>query len=153
MRVVVDLYGGGLERIVAIVGEDTGEDGSTAEPLLRRLADDQLVASLLVLHGLHPDDLATRVQKALVRVRPYLGSHGGDVEVVDADDAQRRRAPADERELRRMSVVRHHREARGRGRDPGAGARGHRASRSKESPTPTVKRTPSTGTGGPIPAG
>lgn len=85
LRVVLDLYTGGFERILAIVGEDMGEDGSTPEPLLRRLADDQLVASLLVLHGLHPDDLATRVQKALVRVRPYLGSHGGDIEIVDAD--------------------------------------------------------------------
>ena len=43
------------------------------------------VASLLVLHGLHPEDLRSRVQKALVQVRPYLGSHGGDVEIVDAD--------------------------------------------------------------------
>ncbi len=85
LRVVLDLYTGGFERILAIVGEERDEEGSTAAPLLRRLADDRLVASLLVLHGLHPDDLASRVQKALLRVRPYLGSHGGDVEIVEAD--------------------------------------------------------------------
>ena len=36
---------------------------------------------------MHPDDFATRVSKALTRVRPYLGSHGGDVELIEADDA------------------------------------------------------------------
>ena len=46
-----------------------------------------MIASLLILHGLHPDDFATRVRKALIRVRPYLGSHGGDVELLEADDA------------------------------------------------------------------
>jgi len=81
LRVVLDLYTGGFERILAVLGEG----GPAGEALLRQLADDQLVASLLVLHGLHPDDLPSRVQKALVRVRPYLGSHGGDIEVVEAD--------------------------------------------------------------------
>ena len=46
----------------------------------RACADDPLIASLLVVHGLHPDGLATRVERALERVRPYLGSHGGDVD-------------------------------------------------------------------------
>ena len=50
-----------------------------------RLADDDLVASLLVLHDLHPLDLDDRVRAALDSVRPYLGSHGGDVEVLDID--------------------------------------------------------------------
>ena len=81
LRVVLELYTGGLERILAVVSEQ----GASAERLLQQLTDDQLVASLLVLHGLHPEDLRSRVQKALVQVRPYLGSHGGDVEIVDAD--------------------------------------------------------------------
>jgi Fe-S cluster biogenesis protein NfuA/nitrite reductase/ring-hydroxylating ferredoxin subunit len=81
LRVVLELYTGGLERILAVVSEQ----GASAERLLQQLTEDQLVASLLVLHGLHPEDLRSRVQKALVQVRPYLGSHGGDVEIVDAD--------------------------------------------------------------------
>jgi Fe-S cluster biogenesis protein NfuA/nitrite reductase/ring-hydroxylating ferredoxin subunit len=81
LRVVLDLYTDGLERILAVVSEQ----GATAGRLLQQLTDDQLVASLLVLHGLHPEDLHSRVQRALVQVRPYLGSHGGDVEIVDAD--------------------------------------------------------------------
>jgi len=82
MRVVVDLYGGGLARIVTMVDAA----GPAGDGIAEQMADDELVSSLLLVHGLHPDDLATRVRKALTRVRPYLGSHGGDVEVVGVDE-------------------------------------------------------------------
>ena len=39
------------------------------------------MASLLLVHGLHPHDMHRRVSDALDRVRPYLGSHGGDVDL------------------------------------------------------------------------
>lgn len=83
IRLILELYGSGLGRIVEI----TAEDGPSGQALLDRFTQDELIASLLILHGLHPDDFATRVRKALTRVRPYLGSHGGDVELVEADDA------------------------------------------------------------------
>jgi Fe-S cluster biogenesis protein NfuA/nitrite reductase/ring-hydroxylating ferredoxin subunit len=73
VREVVELYGAGLSRIMAAVG-DRADSGT-----LDRLVDDDLVASLLLVHGLHPHDLRRRVSDALDRVRPYLGSHGGDV--------------------------------------------------------------------------
>jgi Fe-S cluster biogenesis protein NfuA len=38
------------------------------------------------VHGLHPYDATTRVAAALDSVRPYLGSHGGDVELLGIDD-------------------------------------------------------------------
>ncbi len=82
MRLTVDLYGGGLGRIVSIVDAA----GPAGDEIAAHMADDELVASLLLIHGLHPDDLPTRVKKALTRVRPYLGSHGGDVEVVAVDE-------------------------------------------------------------------
>src|SRR5580693_3623612 len=76
---VVDLYGAGLSRIVAAVGDQ-------ADPgMLNRLVADDLVASLLLVHGLHPHDVRRRVSDALDRVRPYLGSHGGDVHLLDID--------------------------------------------------------------------
>lgn len=74
---LVQLYGEGLARIVAAF------DGS---PELRRVAEDDLVAHLLLLHDLHPDDVDTRVQRALDRVRPYLGSHAGGVEYLGVSD-------------------------------------------------------------------
>jgi len=82
VRLVVDLYGAGLERLLEIVHEA----GRLDDALLDRLAADDLVASLLVVHGLHPDAVATRVARALDGVRPYLGSHGGDVELVGLSD-------------------------------------------------------------------
>src|ERR1700691_4016816 len=75
---VVDLYGAGLSRIMEAVG-DRADPG-----LLNRLVADDLVASLLLVNGLHPHDVRRRVSDALDRVRPYLGSHGGDVHLLDS---------------------------------------------------------------------
>ena len=76
VSLVTDLYGGGLARVLDLVGD---EDAA-------RLVDDDLIASLLVLHGLHPSDLAQRVAAAIDSVRPYMASHGGDVEVLGIDE-------------------------------------------------------------------
>ena len=72
VQALLDLYGAGLDRIVAQAGPAT----ATA------LAGDELVEHLLLLHGLHPVRVEDRVRAALDRVRPYLGSHGGDVELI-----------------------------------------------------------------------
>jgi Fe-S cluster biogenesis protein NfuA/nitrite reductase/ring-hydroxylating ferredoxin subunit len=72
---LVELYGEGLARVVAHL------DGSAAA-----LADDELVSHLLLLHGLHPVPLEARVRGALDEVAPYLGSHGGGVELLGVDD-------------------------------------------------------------------
>ena len=85
VRLVVDLYGAGLERLLEIVHDS----GRLDDELLDRLAADDLVAGLLAVHGLHPDDVVTRVARALESVRPYLGSHDGDVELVGLTDEGR----------------------------------------------------------------
>jgi Fe-S cluster biogenesis protein NfuA/nitrite reductase/ring-hydroxylating ferredoxin subunit len=82
VRLVVDLYGAGLERLLEIVHES----GRLYDDLLDLLVADDLVASLLAVHGLHPDGVETRVARALDDVRPYLGSHGGDVRLLDVTD-------------------------------------------------------------------
>ncbi|CAN5256890.1 hypothetical protein BH18ACT9_BH18ACT9_01960 [soil metagenome] len=82
VRLVADLYGAGMERILDIVYEAGGLD----EEVLASLAADDLVASLLLVHGLHPYDVGQRVELALEGVRPYLGSHGGDVELLGVRD-------------------------------------------------------------------
>jgi len=79
VRSVVQFYGEGLKRIDDIAAAD----GAAGERLRSQLAADDLVSSLLILHGLHPKDFETRVREALERVRPYLGSHGGDLEITD----------------------------------------------------------------------
>jgi Fe-S cluster biogenesis protein NfuA len=45
------------------------------------------VASLLLVHDLHPLPLDVRLERALESVRPYLRSHGGDVTVLTVRDA------------------------------------------------------------------
>lgn len=79
VRALVDLYGEGLARISELVAQLGGED------MLHALAADELVSHLLLLHGLHPVDVETRVAKALESVRPYLRSHGGNVELLGID--------------------------------------------------------------------
>jgi Fe-S cluster biogenesis protein NfuA/nitrite reductase/ring-hydroxylating ferredoxin subunit len=79
---LVELYGAGLERILEVVNEDA----DTAGPLLKRFTDDKFIESLLVLHGIHPVDVDTRIEAALDQARPYLGSHAGGVEYLGVDD-------------------------------------------------------------------
>ncbi|WP_236714230.1 NifU family protein, partial [Mycobacterium pseudoshottsii] len=82
VREVVGLYGAGLERIMRLLSQP-GLDPDAHIDLAERLATDDLVASLLLVHGLHPHDVHRRVSDALDEVRPYLGSHGGDVDLID----------------------------------------------------------------------
>jgi Fe-S cluster biogenesis protein NfuA len=79
---VMDLYGEGLERILRALDEA----GPPAAELRGRIVDDGVVGSLLLIHGLYPVDLETRVQEALDGVRPYMHSHGGDVELLGLED-------------------------------------------------------------------
>jgi Fe-S cluster biogenesis protein NfuA/nitrite reductase/ring-hydroxylating ferredoxin subunit len=72
---LVEFYGAGLARIVELLDEQA------VTPLLA----DKMVAGLLVLHDLHPQTTEERVLGALERVRPYLGSHAGDVEYLGLD--------------------------------------------------------------------
>lgn len=75
---LMDLHGAGLDRIMDIVSQ-AGETGST---IIDRFTRDDLVSNLLLLYGLHPLDLKARVLQALDKVRPYLNSHGGNVELL-----------------------------------------------------------------------
>jgi Fe-S cluster biogenesis protein NfuA/nitrite reductase/ring-hydroxylating ferredoxin subunit len=79
---LTDLYGAALQRMVAIAAR--------SDPaLVDQFVTDELVASLMLVHGLHPHGVQRRIEDALEGVRPYLGSHGGDVTLLDVvDDPQ-----------------------------------------------------------------
>lgn len=79
--VLLDLYGEGLARMMETVAE-----GEEREKTFEAFAGDELVSHLLILHGLHPLDVETRVVNALEEVRPYLKSHGGNVELLGIDE-------------------------------------------------------------------
>ena len=75
VQALVQLYGAGLTRIAEKVSE--------RDPaLFQDLANDELIGHLFILHDLHPLSVEDRVLQALEDVRPYLQSHGGNVELV-----------------------------------------------------------------------
>src|SRR5262249_29141339 len=76
---LLEYHGAGLARIVELTEQRS--PGTMAV-----LTGDELAASLLLLHDLHPVDLASRVEQALAEVRPFLQSHGGEVELLSTDD-------------------------------------------------------------------
>jgi Fe-S cluster biogenesis protein NfuA/nitrite reductase/ring-hydroxylating ferredoxin subunit len=82
VRLVAELYASGLERTLSIMHGL----GRLDDEALAALAADDLVSSLLLVHDLHPYDVVTRVEQALDNVRPYLGSHGGDVELLSVSE-------------------------------------------------------------------
>ncbi|MFC8240422.1 hypothetical protein [Streptomyces chartreusis] len=64
VRCLMDFYGNGLARVLHLLSAAPGEP-------LPRLLGDELVASLLVLHDLHPEDRDTRIGRALDSVRQH----------------------------------------------------------------------------------
>jgi Fe-S cluster biogenesis protein NfuA/nitrite reductase/ring-hydroxylating ferredoxin subunit len=80
VQVLLELYGEGLARMM-----DTIAEGEEREKTFDAFAGDELISHLLLLHGLHPLDVETRVVRALEEVRPYLQSHGGNVELLGVE--------------------------------------------------------------------
>lgn len=82
MQALMDLNSAGLERMMEITF-DSGDQGGE---IIDSFARDDMVSNLLLLYGLHPLDMESRVLQALDKVRPYLRSHGGDVELLSITD-------------------------------------------------------------------
>ena len=76
---LMDLHGAAIERTMEVIAE-AGEPGIE---LIDRLGRDPMVSSLLVLYGLHPEDLDSRVQKAIEKVKPQLRKQGAEVEILE----------------------------------------------------------------------
>ncbi|MBV8586395.1 MAG: NifU family protein [Verrucomicrobia bacterium] len=86
MQAVLAFYGEGLSRILKVV-QTAGPEG---EKVYRDLIGDDVIRGLLLIHDLHPLDLEARLRDALNKVRPYLRSHGGNVELVSLDNGRAR---------------------------------------------------------------
>jgi Fe-S cluster biogenesis protein NfuA len=78
LQALLQFYGEGLARLIEIVAQ---RDATLPHVLAR----DELIAHLLLLHGLHPLPVERRVAMALEDVRPYLQAHGGTVELVSLE--------------------------------------------------------------------
>jgi Fe-S cluster biogenesis protein NfuA len=76
------LHGAALEKILDI----THDAGETGDSLIRKFGGDQLVSSLLLLYGLHPCDIQTRVTTGLEKSRGFLDSHSAKAELVSISE-------------------------------------------------------------------
>jgi Fe-S cluster biogenesis protein NfuA/nitrite reductase/ring-hydroxylating ferredoxin subunit len=82
MQTVLAFYGEGLARLLDVV-RSAAPDG---EKICDALGRDSVVRGFLLIHDLHPLSLETRLREALDKVRPYLKSHGGNVELIRLED-------------------------------------------------------------------
>jgi Fe-S cluster biogenesis protein NfuA len=77
---VMAFHAAGLDRMMEIVSEASG-----GWDLIEKLGQDEIAGNMLLLHGMHPVEFDIRVRQSLEKVRPYLRSHGGDVELLSTD--------------------------------------------------------------------
>jgi len=82
LQLLMDLHGAGLERMLEIVFQ-SGEAGSQ---IIDNLGRDPLVSSLLILYGIHPEELQTRVERKLEQIRSKLHKMGAEVQLLSAED-------------------------------------------------------------------
>ena len=82
MQLLMELHGAALERMLEV----TFASGEPGKSLIDQFGCDSLVSSLLVLYGLHPDDLETRVARAVERLKPSLRKQEAELEMVSMRD-------------------------------------------------------------------
>lgn len=70
VALLTEVYGEALARVM-----DRAD-----ERLAERLAEDELLGHLLVLHEIHPEPAERRAARAVERLRPAVQERGGDVE-------------------------------------------------------------------------
>ncbi len=83
VQALMDFHSAAVERMLEKIAA-TGEEGLRT---IDTIAQDDLVASVLLLYGLHPLDLEARVQQGLQKALPYIHSHGGNVELLGIDES------------------------------------------------------------------
>jgi Fe-S cluster biogenesis protein NfuA/nitrite reductase/ring-hydroxylating ferredoxin subunit len=82
LAAVLELHGEGLARI----GRALDEAGEAGVAVKGEMLEDGVISSLLLIHDLYPVGLEERVREALDGVRPYMESHGGDVDLLGLED-------------------------------------------------------------------
>lgn len=97
---ILALQGEGLTRLCERLRE-TCDDGAT---ILEALSQDRVVASLFLLHGLHPLPLGDRVERAVASLRLADDGKRGRVEVVAVKDTRARLRVSGSERFRREVV-------------------------------------------------
>jgi Fe-S cluster biogenesis protein NfuA len=82
IQALLQLHSDGLERMLLSIAKA----GPIGEALIADMAGDEIVGGLLLLHDLHPIGLEARIRQALDNLRPYLASHGADVDLTSINE-------------------------------------------------------------------
>jgi Fe-S cluster biogenesis protein NfuA len=78
VQLLLDLHAVGFERVLEVVAKN----GDTGQRIIDDLGRDPLVSSLLVLYGIHPLDLDSRIEQAVEKVGPQVRRGGGELELL-----------------------------------------------------------------------
>jgi Fe-S cluster biogenesis protein NfuA len=82
VQLIMEFHGTGLDRALEMLANA----GGPGMEMIEQLGRDPMVSSLLVLYGLHPDSLETRVTKAVDRLQPKMRKDGALVELLGIED-------------------------------------------------------------------
>ena len=78
VQLLLDLHSAGLERVMEVVAAS----GDTGQRTIDQLGEDPLVGSLLILYGLHPLDIDSRVAVTVDRIQPRIRKSGGELQLL-----------------------------------------------------------------------
>jgi hypothetical protein len=82
VQLLMEVHRSGLERIMELVFQTGSESGASGGAIIDRLGQDPIVRNLLLLYSLHPDDLETRVSRALEVARARLRKFDSRVDLI-----------------------------------------------------------------------
>ena len=82
VQALMDLHGSAFERALELLHESGNPGG-----IIERLGRDERVASVLLLYGLHPEDMHARILRALENIRPELKKQNASAELGGLDEA------------------------------------------------------------------
>jgi hypothetical protein len=72
LRAVLDFHKAGLQRAIAIAGE----------AIVKQIAQDDLASSMLLLHDLHPDNVQTRIDRAVFKLQEAIALSGAKLRLI-----------------------------------------------------------------------
>jgi hypothetical protein len=78
LKAVLDFHAAGLERMMDMVFDS----GPAGEAIAERIVADDLTSSMLLLHNLHPDNVETRVARAIEKLEEVFFSLGVKLSLV-----------------------------------------------------------------------
>ena len=81
LQAVLDFHAAGLERVMEIAAGA----GSAGEAMIEQIAADDLTSSMLLLHDLHPDNLETRIDRAIHKLQPMFASLGAKLSLLGVE--------------------------------------------------------------------